>query len=147
MVHVGVCAGLCGEGPAAPVLGTLALEKSSTCGVQGWGRTWRKQFRLPLLALCRFLKSVYAEGWGRETVPAPSLVLEEGSLHLLLSRKPSQKSGQSPITCLCLGHLPTRQRSASWALSPEAQLNFKTPNLVWCRPAPVLWGRVSPHWD
>ena len=67
------------------------------CGAQGCG-VWRKQLQPPLVVLCCALKSDPAGGWGKMASPH-SLVSREGSSHVLLFRKPSQKSKQSPFLC------------------------------------------------
>ena len=99
------------------------------------------------------LNLVFVQGWGKEMVPASSLVLRDGvhdccyvgSLARRANNLPpvSQASLSSlSSSCLFLGNLPTWQCSAPWALSQGSQLNFKSPKfkgLAWQGPALQLW--------
>lgn len=89
VVCVWVSTYLLGKGP-------ILFGLRHTCRVQPGG-TWCMHFRQSVSGMCCLLKTVYAEWWGRDMVPANSFVLRDGSLHLLLSEKHYQKSKYSPL--------------------------------------------------
>ena len=126
VVRTVLCAGLLRKGPLCWSLGTLAQEKQYQWSTGG--RTWCEQVRQPVLALCGFLKLVYAERWGMEMAPAISCPQREESM-LAPLREPSQKRNNSSLCILGIFQISVftlyvsmlfaylEQHSTLWALS------------------------------
>ena len=118
--------------------------------MQGCG-AWCKQLRLPLLVLFCSLKLVSADGKEIKMVSALSLIPGEGSSHLPLSGKPSQKKEQSRLMCPrhpsdpCLHHVQAICLPGCtvplWFISG---MSGEFHNSGWCGPLLVVWRRVSP---
>ena len=164
-VCVCVCSGggeLCwSSGGGACCSGSQAhlLKESSTCRAQ-MGGVWCKLFRHTVGIV---LLTEVSKGGARERngTSSPLSSLERGVCTLSCLGSPPRRVknlsshvpgfSQIPASTLFVSELSARPVAQyTCGLSQAGQMSFKTPNfrdLAWCELAPVLWRRVSLHWD